>query len=316
MTNNTTTAYPETAKTMKPATLTSSEISDLVENADDAYLSYHHTEARLFLGSPNMEECEGVMSLSPELESDNFEDYCPEKVAGALRDYAGDIRGIRLLDTKHDGSLRNGLEIASQPASLAYHMRDYNWANILKILSTYSESHDAGTCGLHVHVSRKSLGHTDEARDLVIAKLLYLIEKWFTPDGALGKFSRRDMNCDDDTYWCKTNKIGIKSSDKRKDFDRKYKEYKSTDEYSDRYHALNLTNHSTIEFRMFRGTHNPETFAATLQLVEAMVRFCKTHTTTEVQTCRFGDIVATCKYAELASYCTRRGICLRQTRNA
>lgn len=310
MTNATAATTDSSLKTMAPATLSGSDISRLVDNAECLDLDYYHTRANRFLGSPNEVECEGCLSISPELESDDFDLESPNRVAGALYEKFGDV-----MDYKYDGSLHDGLEIASQPATLAYHMKKFGWADVLKILSSYSKSHDAGTCGFHVHVSRKGLGHTDETRELVIAKLLYLVDEWFTPSGPLGKFSRRDMTDGDQTYWCKPNKVGIKSTDSRKDFDKKYADYKMSYEGRDRYRALNLTNSATIEFRMFRGTHNPETFAATLQLVDCMVKFCKTHTTAEIQSCKFGDIVATCKYAELASYCTRRGISLSRSRN-
>ena len=315
MANSTiTTTTESTLKTLAPRKYTDSELKNFVNSADFVALDYYHTMASSFLGSPNKQECEGCLSLGVELESDNFGydgTNRPEYVAGGIKAYLGND-----MDTKHDGSLNHGMEIASQPATLDYHMTKYMWRDTLKLLSMYSESHDAGSCGLHVHVNRKALGHTDDARDLVVAKLLYLVEKWFVAGGALGKFSRRDMTDYDQMYWCKKNNLGLKSTDSRKVLDEKMKAYKNSDEAFDRYNAINLTNAHTIEFRMFRGTHNPETFAATLQLVDCMVRYCKTHTLTEVQNCRFGDIVATCKYAELAAYCNRRGICLRQTRNA
>jgi hypothetical protein len=39
-----------------------------------------------------------------------------------------------------------------------------------------------------------------------------------------------------------------------------------------------------------------------------MVAFCKTHTTPQVQTCTWSDLIATCDRPELAEYCDKRGI--------
>ena len=60
---------------------------------------------------------------------------------------------------KHDGSLDKGLEIVTHPMTLGYHQREMPWeAVIRKALDLGYISHQAGTCGLHVHVNRSSLG--------------------------------------------------------------------------------------------------------------------------------------------------------------
>ena len=46
----------------------------------------------------------------------------------------------------------------------------------------------AGTCGLHVHVSRLAFGETEEQQDTAIARVLYFFEKHWEE---LLKFSRR-----------------------------------------------------------------------------------------------------------------------------
>ena len=61
----------------------------------------------------------------------------------------------------------------------------------------------------------------------------------------------------------------------------------------DRYHAINLTNRKTIEFRMFRGTLKSETFFATLQLVDTIVRYVKDHTNNDIQSLQFTDLLIT-----------------------
>ena len=49
-------------------------------------------------------------------------------------------------------------------------------------------SHQAGTCGLHVHVNRSSLGDTPEQREDTIARILFFVENHWNE---LLRFSRR-----------------------------------------------------------------------------------------------------------------------------
>ncbi len=236
--------------------------------------------------------------LGIELETDKFDgDVNPTRFARFLHQKFSDR-----VYCKHDGSLDRGVEIVSHPAPLRYHMRKFGWADILGTANECgAHSHDAGTCGLHVHVGRAALGNTDDARDLCIAKLLLVMERFATNE--IMAFSRRGH----ENQYCKHVRTGIEPGDRR---DKIIEKSKQTDASFDRYTALNLCNTNTIEFRIFRGTLNPLTFAATLQLVDTMVRYCKTHTLQQVMSCTFGDIVAICKYPELAAYCNRRNIVL------
>ena len=162
------------------------------------------------------------------------------------------------------------------------------------------KSHDGRNCGLHVHVSRAALGMTPEAIDMVCAKILVLMDK-FTPE--LIAFARRDWTTN---HYCKKydgfNGSGENSTKKL------LGKFKPCKDSRDRYHALNLTNSATIEFRIFKGTLNPLTLRATVQLCDTLVQYCKTHTTPEVQTATWSDLVDTCKLPELKEYCRARGI--------
>ena len=90
---------------------------------------------------------------------------------------------------KHDGSLNDGFEIVSHPATLECHTKDFPWAQMMKqaIQLGYS-SHKAETCGLHVHISREAFGESVLEQEASIARLLFFVEKnW----NELLKFSRR-----------------------------------------------------------------------------------------------------------------------------
>lgn len=160
---------------------------------------------------------------------------------------------------KRDGSLGDGFEIVTHPMSIDYHCSNMPWDKVLRAAREMGyTSHQAGTCGLHVHVSRKALGETDEGRSAVIARILYFIEiHW----GEILVFSRRTAS--QLRQWAK--RYGC------------HREPSEVLEYAyaaqDRYSCVNLANDNTIEFRMFRGTLVLNTLLATLQLVHSICDF-------------------------------------------
>ena len=83
-----------------------------------------------------------------------------------------------LIYIKHDGSLNEGMEIVTYPMSLDFHLQQMPWADILvKAKSMGYLSHQAGTCGLPVHINRAAFGETEEEQETVIARILYFFEK-------------------------------------------------------------------------------------------------------------------------------------------
>lgn len=157
---------------------------------------------------------------------------------------------------KHDGSLDDGMEIVTHPMSLAYHQNEMPWKELLeKAISRGYRSHQAGTCGLHVHVNRSSLGITRSQQEDTIARILFLVETFWNE---LLRFSRRTQ--DQLNRWA--SRYGRK--DEPKDV------LRSAKTNADRYTCVNLTPSNTIEFRIFRGTLKYNTLIATLQLVECL----------------------------------------------
>ena len=57
---------------------------------------------------------------------------------------------------------------------------------------------------------------------------------------------------------------------------------------------------------MFRGTLKPETVLASIELVDAMCTYAMTHTTPDVQTCTFDDILTVKNYTALPAYAAER----------
>jgi len=163
---------------------------------------------------------------------------------------------------KHDGSLDDGFELVCHPMSFLY-MKE----NLFPRLEAFCEkavelgyrSHDAGTCGLHVHVSRAPLSET------TIANLLNCIELHF--DFFL-RFSRRTRS--------QLERWASRYGDDIYDVIDEIKKNKDAT-FFNRYRAINLTNDHTVEIRIFRGTLKYQTIIATLSLVDALVRYCIQH---------------------------------------
>jgi hypothetical protein len=197
---------------------------------------------------------------------------------------------------KHDGSLNNGFEIVSHPATLNYHINDMKWLQLMqKALAMDYRSHDTETCGLHVHVSRRALGETYDERENTIAKIIYFIENnW----NEIVKFTRRNEYTIN--RWAR--RYGVEST-----IADTYEKVKG--EYN-RYSALNLLNDNTIEFRIFRGTLNHKTFAATLQFVNDLCMICKRETRDIISALTWEDFVTMlpAEHVELLEYLEKRNL--------
>ncbi len=190
------------------------------------------------------------MGVELEIDSAGESDYN----ARLIRDAAN--QGQERIYIKHDGSLDEGLEIVTHPMTLSYHMSEMPWQAVIdKARQLGYTSHQSGTCGLHVHVNRSSLGDTYRQQDDTIARILFLVETFWHE---LLRFSRRTQSQLE--RWAA--RYGRK--DEPQDV------LRSAKGSYNRYTCVNLMPSETIEFRIFRGTLKYNTIIATLQLVEAI----------------------------------------------
>lgn len=176
----------------------------------------------------------------------------------------------------HDGSLNNGFEIITQPATLKYHLglkENYEKAFNYLLKEGYL-SHDTSTCGIHVHFNRDFYADNEE---LYVTRLLYLVDKFWNN---IVKFSRRNQRRID--RYSKKVDMGIETY---------YKKSNKTNNHDYHYYAINLANSNTIEFRMFKGTLNVNTFIATLQFVNNCIICAKEKSTREIQSMSFEDLI-------------------------
>lgn len=256
--------------------------------------NYGYKPTPIFFKSDNERS---KLFMGVELEVDNGEDA--GDTAFSITDTM-EFDGDDHVYCKHDGSLNDGIEIVSHPCTLRYHMEQMPWQDVMQVaLNNGFTSHNARTCGLHVHVSRNFFGSDETEQDLAIAKLIMLIDKFWDN---VTKFSRRGQS--ELNRWAHKNDIDIKENDLVDEIKEKMNSQKS----QGRYHAINLCNYSTIEFRLFRGTLRYETFIATLQFVQTMCLYAKSVSLNDIYSVTWNDIFLNTEFTELRIYMQCRGL--------
>ena len=150
------------------------------------------------------------------------------------------------------------------------------------------KGHDCITAGLHIHANRDYLGKTKLQQELVISKILYIIEKF---NDNICIIARRN------------NDYSKFVGDRAKEdtalilFDKYKREGKRA--------ALNLEHKDTIEFRMFKSTLKYETFILTLEFVKNIIDFAKSVSIEEIENMNWNDLMKTFS-KDLQQYYTDR----------
>lgn len=193
-----------------------------------------------------------------------------------------------LIYSTHDGTVQ--IEFDTMPCSLEFHKNKMNYRKMFKYLDSVGyKGHDCKNAGLHIHADRKYLGKTKFQQDLVIAKILYIIEK-FNDDLCI--IARRN---NDYSVFC-----GDKcTSDTAVTL---YGKYRDTGKRA----ALNLQHSNTIEFRMFRSTLKYETLLLTLELVQDVINFSKNISFEELEDMSWNDLMNTFSDELKRYYISRR----------
>lgn len=234
-------------------------------------LPYHRYYPTLkFYKTNNKNEIPLYLGVELEIDGAGESDYTVEKINSIMNN------NDNFVYCSHDGSLTDGLEIITQPATLKYHKGiSDKYKRLFEMLKEMGYASDkTTTCGLHVHFNRDYFSDNEE---LYISKLLYLIDKnW---DDVV-KFSRRNKHRMD-RY--------AKKLDIPQDEYILYSNKKGNHEFH--YYAVNLSNINTIEFRMFKGSLNINTFMATLQFVQSCIIIAKNKSAEEIQRMSFDEIM-------------------------
>ncbi|WP_270425495.1 hypothetical protein [Blautia intestinalis] len=180
-----------------------------------------------------------------------------------------------LIYSTHDGSVQ--IELDTMPCSLEYHKSKMNYKEMFKYLDEQGyKGHDCNTAGLHIHANRDYLGKTKLQQELVISKILYIIEKF---NDNICIIARRN------------NDYSKFVGDRAKEdtalilFDKYKREGKKA--------ALNLEHNDTIEFRMFKSTLKYETFILTLEFVKDIIDFAKSVSIEEIEDMNWNNLMQT-----------------------
>jgi len=200
---------------------------------------------------------------------------------------------------KYDGSLDEdkGCEVVSQPMTLDYHNHNTMWVTIInKIKRIGAISHNDSRCGLHIHANRSFFAKTD------VVRVMKFTDKFERELCILG---RRGLN-----RYCEGFKRLMRS-----DFDVTNPKWRDYIQFSNRgisrYCAINTISKDTIEFRFPRGTLNLDTLFATLQLIDGIVRYCKSISSLKLEKSEwidFKEYLHRQRYKKLIQYCNLRKV--------
>lgn len=153
---------------------------------------------------------------------------------------------------KRDSSVPDGFEIVTHPHTLRWSHHHMKWNKILRWLKEkQSYSHLGGKCGLHIHLDTNYFTRLDKIKmRIFFSKNANYLHK------LSGRKEKNTNFCAYETHsWqCLLDEVP----------------------QANRNHALNFITHkSTLEFRMFRGTLDNDTFISALQFSEAISFFIK-----------------------------------------
>ena len=231
----------------------------------DTIHSYSYRPAPLFhrvIAEENITSMNdgGETHFGIELEIDSKE-HIPNKET-----LAGDIAGKETdFYCKSDSSLDYGFEIVSHPVTFEYFKK--NKEKFQKVLKDSQEfgfrSHDAGTCGMHVHVSK------DGISNLQLFKIMDFI---FSNPSFIRVISNRTASQLE--TWASVDIARLVGGMEPEEKVQKLSNLAKRKSGGGRV-AINIQNEKTVEFRIFRGTLNWKTYQKNIQFVHSVVEFTK-----------------------------------------
>ena len=188
-----------------------------------------------------------------------------------------------LIYSTHDSTVQ--IEFDTMPCSLEFHKNKMNYREMFEYLDKEGyKGHDCETAGLHIHANRSYLGKSRISQELVISKILYILEKF---NDEICVIARRD-NDYSEFAGEKQNEDSIVEL---------YGKYNDKGKRA----ALNLQHKDTIEFRMFKSTLKYETFILTLEFVKDIIDYAKSVDIEEIELAKWSDLM-NCFSSELRKY--------------
>jgi hypothetical protein len=183
---------------------------------------------------------------------------------GNYIDIAREINSLTLsynLHLEEDCSLHNGFEIVSNPMSMDYFSTKFdNTIDEIVNICKHNYNYDHNSAGFHVHTTKRS--------NLQTANLIYLVE-YFREE--LTKLAKREGRSLD--RWASFYTNHDKAEFNGEMFNVFYEMVIDDDE--SRYHALNITNRYTNEFRIFKGSIDALEIKARCELCHNMASYAQ-----------------------------------------
>ncbi len=189
---------------------------------------------------------------------------------------------------KRDCSLRDdgmgGFEIVTYPSDLANHY--LYWDKFFKDIPQGLRSWQTEKrCGMHVHISRKPLennrveikcGEYTTHKSPWVERIVHFVNTNENRQLVNKIAGRRESG------YCRKFHKPTK---------RVYEDLKSPYNFGEKYNAVNKSSRNTLEFRIFKGTLNRNSFYKNIEFVYATVRFCKFTSALNLNTPTFIDYV-------------------------
>lgn len=199
----------------------------------------------------------------------------------------------------HDGSLTDGCETATVPIELDYALTEYPFDTIHKVAQKCSmRAHQTDTCGLHIHVNRASIPDFE----LTMAKVLLTFDKFYDKLLTFGRRRQKDRP----EHWCAKPNADIQKSDTPMELRDKLCVAR------DHYRAVNMLPRNTVEFRLWKGTHNPDTIRATIDFLSTLIDVCAETDLEELYDWTWEEFIAAAapkwKLEHTAEYTASRGL--------
>lgn len=229
------------------------------------YHASHGRPYRYFKNGAQVEYNRDLKCFGFELEVDDGDS--PNSVIDSINEL--DVSRL-IASFEHDGSLScDGFETISYPMDIKTFI-ETDWESFLKCYKEqgYRSDEASNSCSLHMHFNKTAFfGFTERSVENSVAKLYIFFRKYWND---LVKASRRRY-----LGWCDLDE-DIKECSPELSVIQKQAEYVAKCKKHNNHHtAINQGNNNTIEVRLGKGTLNPKSFRAWIDLMYHVVNNIK-----------------------------------------
>lgn len=175
-----------------------------------------------------------------------------EDINGAISDTLEAMMYDRIGHAETDGSLDNGIEFITQPATLEAWRNGFGNSiyGYMDIAKSHGANFGHSTCGAHVHVS-----HTAFTSDSHLMRFVTFMRHNEQFIEAISGRSNMDR-------WSKVNQYG------KGELEREIKR-----KSGDRYRAVNLNNATTVEIRAFAGSNSFADILGSIEFIDSLIKY-------------------------------------------